>query len=572
MAGDELDTSAVDAENSDNEQSMSQRLVSIVKRAKYFRTPEGVGYARVEVHGHEEVWRIDDEGYSDWLEMMFFEEAETCAPEKALKSAVTHARGLAKFGKKIEQVWLRTATLEVDGELRIYLDMCDPEWRQIEISASHGVRILNEPKVALRRASGMLALPAPAPEGQGDVSLLREVVNFSSDSDYRLVVAALLGILRPIPQPVVSINGPQGSGKSLGSEILGQLFDPNQQHVSGMPRSIEDMHVHADNSRVVVIDNVSHLSEIVSDELARVSTGAVFRRRTHFKHRQQENFYTRCPLILNGIPEFISRPDLQERTLHIELERISEDRRRTEEEILAEFGRLHPRILRGLLDAAVAGLRRLPTLQLEKLSRMADFHAWAVACETGLGWEQGDFEGALQKNRERGRERLLDASVVFKAILDFMDHRDEWSGTANQLLTLLKQQDGGEDGDDHGWPKTARGMAAQLGRLVTELREEGVEWTRAQRASGGASSGKRDRIHTLRKVGRETESPDNRPHSPHRPPKSDDGGTVGTKGTVDSQGYCDSGGTVGTLGTVDSHKFSAPDDFDPFDEIENQPF
>jgi hypothetical protein len=51
--------------------------------------------------------------------------------------------------------------------------------------------------------------------------------------------------------------------------------------------------------------------------------------------------------------------------------------RRDEAQFWREFSERRPRILGALLDAAVAGLRNLPQVTVERPPRLADFSLWA---------------------------------------------------------------------------------------------------------------------------------------------------------------------------------------------------
>ena len=96
------------------------------------------------------------------------------------------------------------------------------------------------------------------------------------------------------------------------------------------------------------------------------------------------------PVILNGIEEIVTRPDLADRAAFLTLQPIPEEHRRPEQELWAAFDAARPRVLGVLLDAMVVGFKRLPETRLEKLPRMADFALWATACETAL-WPTGTF-------------------------------------------------------------------------------------------------------------------------------------------------------------------------------------
>src|SRR5262249_61673126 len=96
------------------------------------------------------------------------------------------------------------------------------------------------------------------------------------------------------------------------------------------------------------------------------------------------------PILLNGIEEVISRPDLGDRAIFLTLAPIGEVQRRPESELWREFEIARPRILGALLDAAVHGLQAMNRGHLDRLPRMADFTPWATACETAP-WAAGPF-------------------------------------------------------------------------------------------------------------------------------------------------------------------------------------
>ena len=106
------------------------------------------------------------------------------------------------------------------------------------------------------------------------------------------------------------------------------------------------------------------------------------------------------PVILNGIEDVVTRPDLADRALFLNLEAIAEDRRRPEREIWDEFNAALPRILGALLDAVSIGQQRLSSTRLERHPRMADFCLWAVACGEGGLWPPGKFLCAYAGNRD----------------------------------------------------------------------------------------------------------------------------------------------------------------------------
>ena len=111
---------------------------------------------------------------------------------------------------------------------------------------------------------------------------------------------------------------------------------------------------------MLAFDNVSGLPGWISDTLCRLATGGGFAVRQLYTDQDEVLFDATRPVILNGIEDIVTRPDLADRALFLTLEPIPEERRRPEAELWAAFEAERPRILGVLLDAVVEGLKRLP--------------------------------------------------------------------------------------------------------------------------------------------------------------------------------------------------------------------
>ena len=120
------------------------------------------------------------------------------------------------------------------------------------------------------------------------------------------------------------------------------------------------------------------------------------------------------PILLNGIDDFITRPDLADRAISLVLQPIPENQRRPEAELWTRFEAELPRLLGALLDGIVEGIRRLPETRLKNLPRMADFALWATACETAY-WPAGTFMAAYAENRDGAVEGMIDADPIAAA-------------------------------------------------------------------------------------------------------------------------------------------------------------
>ena len=79
---------------------------------------------------------------------------------------------------------------------------------------------------------------------------------------------------------------------------------------------------------------------------------------------------------LNGITLAATKPDLLDRSILVELERIPRTVRKTEQEFWTEFEHIRPYLLGGLFDLLSTALRMKDRVQVHPLPRMADFALW----------------------------------------------------------------------------------------------------------------------------------------------------------------------------------------------------
>ncbi|UEM16570.1 hypothetical protein J4G43_021560 [Bradyrhizobium barranii subsp. barranii] len=443
-------------------------LIDLAQTAEMFHTPDGAGFADLDINGHRETWPIRAKGFRRWLARRFFEETGGAPSSEALQSALNVIEAKAHFDAPERPVHIRVGGL--DG--RLYLDLGDETWRAVEIDAT-GWRVIDNPPVRFRRASGMK--PMPVPVRGGSVASLRSFLNVQTEVDFVLVVAWALACLRNRgPYPVIVLSGEQGSAKSTFSAILRALLDPNTAPLRALPREDRDLFIAASNGHVLAFDNVSGLPAWISDTLCRLATGGGFAVRQLYSDQDEVLFDAARPVILNGIEDIVTRPDLADRAVFLTLEPIPEDRRRPEQELWAAFEAERPRILGVLLDAVAKGLAELPHTKLDKLPRMADFALWATACETAL-WPQGTFWSAYCGNRDDAVEGVIDADPIAAAVRAVMTTRPEWTGTASALLGALAELVGERVAKSKTWPDSPRALAGRLRRAATFLRKIGID-------------------------------------------------------------------------------------------------
>lgn len=447
-------------------------LVELAAAAELFQSPDETAFADIEVAGHRETWPLRSKGFRDWLRRQFFAATEGAPHSEAMTSAIGVIEAKARYETPVRDVFVRVGELE--GKL--YLDLCDATWRAIEVDKS-GWRVVDRPAIRFRRSSDMRALPEP--ERDGSVEGLRPLLNIRAgedgDNDFLLVVHYELACLRPRgPYPVMVIGGEQGTAKSTRSAMLASVVDPRKPILRALPREERDLVIAARNRHVLAFDNISGLRWWLSDALCRIASGAGFGTRELYTDADEVLFEGARPIVLNGIEDFVERPDLAERSIFSICEPIDRKNRLSDEEVWASFRAAHASVLGALLDAVATGLKNVADVRPSGLPRMADFAIWAIACEPAL-WKDGAFMSAYDANILGAVENVLEASPVAVAVRQLMAGlTGAWKGTSFELLTRLEGLVSERLAKSEAWPSNGRALSGRLRRAASFLRRVGI--------------------------------------------------------------------------------------------------
>ena len=460
--------------------SQATMILDLAEDVEFFHTADDVAYARIERDGHHEVWPLGSKSLRAWLSRRFHQAHDRAPGGQALRDALDVLMGRALFEGSECPVYVRVAGDGNDS----YLDLGDPLWQAVRITAS-GWGIVADPPVRFRRPKGLLRLPVPV--RGGTVDQLRPFVNVrddDQDNQWRLFIGCLIAAFRPIgPYPILALNGEHGSAKSTSAKIHRRLVDPNKSVTRAAPRDERDLAIAATNGAVISLDNLSTVSDWLSDTLCRVSTGLGFSTRTLYENDEETLFDACRPIVINGIGVLGTRSDLLDRTIELELPRIPDDRRQDEAQFWAAFDREQPTILGALLDAVSGAIGQLDAVKLERAPRMADFARWVVAAEPALGWPAGSFLRAYTGNRDAIHEIALDAAVIVPPMRTLLES-GEFVGTATELLDRLAAIAGETATRRKGWPGNATSLSRELARIAPNLRSTGIDVEKRRESHG----------------------------------------------------------------------------------------
>ncbi len=453
--------------------SAEQVLIDLAWGARFFRSVDGCFHARVPVGSRNEILALKDTALRSWLVDRYLKVHGKLPSRRDVNRVLEALQARARLETGSTELYVRVGFDQDDNELNSYLDLGDPSSQAVKIDAL-GWWVVDRPVVHFKRPQGLLPLPLPSRDGS--IELLRPFVNLS-DADFRLLVAWMAAAHRPVgPYPVLVIHGEQGSAKSTLTRIIRKLIDPQAAPLLAEPESTRDLMVTALNGWLLAFDNISSLSNRMSDSLCRLATGGGFASRRLNSNDERHCVYAERPIILNGIDDVVRRSDLVDRILSLNPPPITATQRRSEDEFWMAFAAEYPRILGGLLDAVAAGVRLLPSVDLAELPRMADFARFGEAVSRGLGWPAGSFISDYNDNRRTSSSPIIEDSLVAEALfkLSALRRSQEWTASPAELLWLLEHVAGRKVVASARWPKTPSMLGNEMRRIAPQLRARGI--------------------------------------------------------------------------------------------------
>jgi Bifunctional DNA primase/polymerase, N-terminal len=460
--------------------NQTNQLIELAADAELFHSKDSICYADVEENGHLETWPLTSDGFAQWLRHKFYTATGGAPNSQSLTAALKTLEAQARYDGPTHEAYVRCAAIEN----RVYLDLCDPDWHEVEIDAS-GWRVVVDAPVRFLRRRGMFPLPMPVAKHTAEtrreaIYKLSDYVNVATEKDFCLLIMYLLAALSSRgPFPVLVLMGEPGSAKSTLERLIKELVDPNKAPLRSPPREARDMFIAANNSYLIAFDNFSDLPEWLSDMLCRLSTGGGFGTRRLYTDEEEMLFDAMRPVVLTCVDNVVIRGDLTDRAIFLTLSAIPEDKRRHERDFWAAFERDKPAILGALLDILALGLRELPHVKLAGYPRMADFALLATACEkaaTDALWDVGLFADAYAMNRASATQSVIEEDLVADAIRRLMARRsgELWEGGAAELLEELTKLVGDVQQNKH-WPKATNALARRMNKAGGVLRKIGIE-------------------------------------------------------------------------------------------------
>jgi hypothetical protein len=473
--------------NGDGSPNNKKKIELAFKKAEglakpLFKDQYGVCYGWLDIAGHKEVLKIESGKFKRLLFKLFYENVGHVPGQGTIDGWVHMFHALADFEGPTYPLSLRAAWH--DGN--IYYDMTNDKWQCVKITPEGWTL---EDKTPIPMFSRHKQTPQAEPDRNYDGDIFDrflQLTNLKEEEDRILLSVYIISLFIPDIQHVISqIHGEQGSAKSMLQNLIKDLVDPTKPRLLTIYNDQKEFIQQLAHNYLAFYDNLKFTPRWLSDEACKACTGVGSTKRKLFSDDDDIVFEYRRGLGFNGINLGLTEPDILDRSIMIELQRIGMESRKQETEIMNEFLQIRPQLLAYIFDILVKTLRIKPTIKLNDYPRMADFAIWGEAIARAMGYRDLEFISVYYDNIGKQNIEAIENSplgqtiskfVKVKVITDTDGNYEErpcsWQGSMSQALDHLNTIAAENNIDtSRNWPKAANSLSRKLKPILSNLRE-----------------------------------------------------------------------------------------------------
>ena len=420
------------------------------------------------------IYKINSIDFERWLGGFYYASEDKGCDKTSIKTACDTLSAHA-IHQGAGEIPLHCRVARHDGAL--FYDLGDHERCAIRITPQ-GWDVTKEVPILFRRYRNQA--PQIVPICDGDVREFLRFINVKDQHTQLLILVWIIASYIPdFPHPILIVHGSQGSAKSSFCRYLKGLIDPGVCSTESISRKDDELVRKLHNQWISVFDNINKINQSQSDYLCRAVTGDGYSARALYTDNEEFMLKFQRVIVLNGINICAISPDILDRSIIVELDRIPSEQRKTEDLLNEKYKRALPGILGGVLDILSKAVALYPEVKgkLKNLPRMADFAMWGFAIAEALGGYGDDFLKAYHSNIGLQHETVIDSHPVAQALIKFMEDKGEWKGYPGELLQELTKSANelGINTNHFSWPKQPNYLTKRINELKATLKDTGIQ-------------------------------------------------------------------------------------------------
>ena len=414
---------------------------------------------------------VNSKDFKDYLTYRYLIETGNSVPRESLQRVVDTFKAKAKFEGVERHKHLRVAHVNK----ALYYNLANEKGDVLKVTRD-SISIAAPDEVFFRTTANEAKQVTPDFEN-ADINKLFNHVRMNEENKLLYVVNVCTAFIPTIAHAILVLQGEKGAAKSSTMTITRQLIDPAKQPKLQLVTKESDFRTTLYANYVASYDNVRGFSKEKSDTFCMTSTGGAIPLRKLYTTNDEVLLDIRRIVVLNGINFSVTEPDLVDRSLIIQLERIPEEERKTEAEVNRKFEQDKPMILGGIFKVLQKAMNIYPSVKLDKLPRLADFAKWGYAIAEAI--EEGNgkkFLQAYERNRLVFNDEVIQTHPVSAVITMFMQSKKEWHGPIATLLSELDRIAANQRIDmlDKRYPKSSSSLSRRLKEVQSNLKDIGI--------------------------------------------------------------------------------------------------
>lgn len=444
---------------------------------QFYHDRSEIAYVSVKSDGITTYMEVNSKEYKRYLRYLYFKKYGKTLSHDTLQQVLNTLEVQAiNEGKEISPA---NRCKYLDGKIYYYL--ADHE-QSVVLIDKKGYSIVADSPVPFIKKQNMSEQVLPM---QGEESLRKlgmKYWKFASENDQIMHwVVLITRFISDCPLPIIYYFGDRGSSKTTTMRMDKMIVDPSEIDVKALPKSFADVISSVASQYMVCYDNVSRISEELSDLFCITATNGYYTKRKLYSDNGEYPVKLNGRLSISGITNLTTKPDLIDRMVCIKLKRIDSSKRQTEEMIMGNFKKDLPYILDGIFTVLSKASIIYKELHLASLPRMADFAQWGYAVAEAMGYEGDVFLKIYKENQEDLLDNMISEDTIITVLLDMLKEYGHYKGSVTDLgVTLTKQAEKMGINTKVGWIKGASALSRKLQENQSVLSMVGITMNRGK--------------------------------------------------------------------------------------------
>ncbi len=452
-------------------------LKNALENIQLFRDQNNCCHGIVNVGPKRSIIDIPSDDIARWLRRLFlYSKNHTFCPSE-IELVSSYIESLVE-DEEIEERPYFTRIGETGRTL--YYDLGGKDHKIVVVTQQNKVKITDNSdcKVCFQKGKPQV-MPNLEAQPEQLCDLLRPFFRLKNKKNFLLLAVYIVScFIHEMNHPILILHGEAGSSKSSSVEAIGKIVDPHgSSNKLTMNPDRKGMIAALSHRYFLGFDNLdTALKKWQSDLLCNACTGGSEPMRVLYETNTLQEACIKGCVCLNGLTVVATEPDLLDRAILLELERIPDNEYMTENELNKCFEDVLPDILGAIFNTLHRALNLYDSVQYFPHTRMQDFAKWGYCIAEALGRKGKAFADLYEKNREQAKKESKPPMII-ECLITMMRFTREWKGTMTELrecLWPIAKQRGYKNLD---FPASASALSRQLGYYKESLASEGFTYS-----------------------------------------------------------------------------------------------